>query len=100
MKPPVHDLDARMAQLRNWVLDDSRSSIRKDWHFDRFESAVAFFNQVAALSQAHDHHPEVWNCYTRLSLRLWTHEASGLTERDFALARAIDQLPSEGQVAA
>ena len=78
--------------LNAWSLDTDHPCIQKTWRFERFDQAISFFNQVAALAQAHDHHPEVRTCYVKVTLRLWTHEVAGLTEKDFALARAIDQI--------
>ncbi len=92
MTAPNTPLEARLQQLAAWSLDAHRASIHKAWTFDSFDAAVLFFNRVAELAKAHDHHPEIVSCYTDLRVRLWTHEAGGLTDRDFALARAIDQL--------
>jgi 4a-hydroxytetrahydrobiopterin dehydratase len=47
-------------------------------------------NRVAALAEAADHHPDILVSYTRVTLTLSTHDAGGLTARDFALARQID----------
>ena len=84
----------RLPHLSGWTLDHTPPSILKDWTFDSFEAAVGFFHRVAELASAHDHHPEVWSCHTRLRIRLWTHDAAGLTDKDFALAEAIDRIRS------
>ncbi len=58
-----------------------------------FAAAIEFVNRVAEAAEAADHHPDIlvhgWN---RVRLRLSTHSAGGLTERDFALAGTIDEL--------
>jgi 4a-hydroxytetrahydrobiopterin dehydratase len=48
--------------------------------------------RVALLAERADHHPEIWNVWNRVTLKLSTHDAGGLTHKDFALARQIDQL--------
>ena len=48
--------------------------------------------RVALLAEKADHHPDWCNSYRRVEIHLTTHEAGGLTERDFALARAIERL--------
>ncbi|HXB65065.1 MAG TPA: 4a-hydroxytetrahydrobiopterin dehydratase [Solirubrobacteraceae bacterium] len=58
-----------------------------------FAQAIAFVDEVAALAEEANHHPDIlvhgWN---RVRLTLSTHSAGGLTEADFALARQIDAL--------
>jgi len=67
--------------------------IVRDWKLADFNAAIAFVNRVAELAEAANHHPDIlvhgWN---EVSLTLTTHSAGGLTEKDFALARSIDEL--------
>ena len=57
--------------------------------FATFAEAMAFANRVAALAERHDHHPDILVQYSRVTLTLSTHDAGGLTELDFRLAREI-----------
>jgi 4a-hydroxytetrahydrobiopterin dehydratase len=66
----------------------------KSWKLPSFDAAVTLFNQIAQLAQAQDHHPEVVSSYTQLQVRLWTHDVGGLTDKDFKLARSIDDITS------
>ena len=50
---------------------------------------MAFVNRVAALAEAADHHPDIDIRYSKVTLALSTHDAGGLTARDFDLAEAI-----------
>ena len=54
-----------------------------------FSGSMAFVNRVAALAEAADHHPDIDIRYSKVTLVLSTHDAGGLTARDFALAEAI-----------
>lgn len=85
-----------MTTLTGWALDTHTQHhtpcLSKSWTLPSFEAAVARFNQIAQLAQVQDHHPEVLSSYTQLQVRIWTHDVAGLTHKDFALARAIDQL--------
>lgn len=89
-------LELAMSTLTGWVLDTHaqhhQPCLSKSWTLPSFEAAVTRFNQIAQLAQAQDHHPEVLSNYTRLQVRIWTHDVAGLTQKDFALAKAIDQL--------
>jgi hypothetical protein len=55
-----------------------------------FGEAFAFMTRVALLAEKRDHHPDWSNVYDRVTIRLSTHDAAGLTTRDFELAAAID----------
>ena len=77
----------RLARLPGW--ERRGDEIRRTWSFADFESSMAFVNKVAALAQAADHHPDIDIRYSKVELALSTHDAGGLTERDFDLAEAI-----------
>lgn len=80
--------------LHGWALEANPSCIRKAWEFDTFKTAMRFVMAVAELADAHDHHPEfLWN-YALVTIRLTTHDVGGLTDKDDALAKAIDELVS------
>lgn len=60
-----------------------------------FVAAFDFMTEVAALAEAHQHHPEWRNVYNLVEIRLTTHDAGNVvTEKDRALAQAIEQLPT------
>ena len=65
------------------------AKICRTWTFADFKAAMAFVNRVAALADAADHHPDIDIRYSRVTLVLSTHDAGGLTARDFALAETI-----------
>ena len=77
----------RLARLPGW--ERRGSEIRCTWSFADFDAAMAFVNKVAALAQAADHHPDIDVRYSKVTLALSTHDAGGLTARDFDLAEAI-----------
>jgi 4a-hydroxytetrahydrobiopterin dehydratase len=62
--------------------------------FDRgnFNGSIAFVNAIANAANAADHHPDLAIAWNNVTVRLSSHDAHGLTERDFALARTIDGL--------
>jgi len=59
---------------------------------DRFAGALEFVNRVGALAEAADHHPDIDIRWDTVTLRLSTHSAGGLTEKDLGLAAEIDGL--------
>lgn len=86
------DIDTGLKKLTNWTPDTYRASICKGWEFDSFKTAMRFFVQVGELAEMHNHHPEFLSNYTKVSIRLTTHDAHGLTDKDVELAMQIDQL--------
>ena len=66
--------------------------LEKEFKFANFVSAFAFMTQVALLAEKLDHHPEWFNVYGTVRIRLSTHDAGGITDLDFRLARSIEAL--------
>ena len=63
----------------------------RDLQFADFEAAWQFMSHVADCAEQQDHHPNWYNVYSTVQIRLSSHDANGITERDFALVRSIDQ---------
>lgn len=86
---------ARTEALRNlpdWRHDEKDDAIVRDVKLGSFSEAFAFMTRVAMLAEKADHHPTWTNTYNRVSIRLSTHDAGGLTRKDIDLATAIDAL--------
>jgi 4a-hydroxytetrahydrobiopterin dehydratase len=81
------DIESGMARLSGW--QRRGSEITRSFAFADFKAAMAFVNRVAALADEMDHHPDIDIRYSKVTLTLTTHDASGLTARDFTLAAAI-----------
>jgi 4a-hydroxytetrahydrobiopterin dehydratase len=69
--------------------DDGQALVKT---FDRgsFNGAIAFVNAVAAAANQIDHHPDITVSWKEVTIRTWSHDVGAITERDAALARAID----------
>lgn len=87
-----HEIHQGLSTLREWSFDAGDSSIHSGWEFDSFKSAMSFMCKVGDIAELHNHHPEFVSNYTRVRIRLSTHDAHGLTHKDFDLALAIDRL--------
>ena len=88
--PPLNDAEIResLSGLSGWGLEGK--AIRKTYTFPDFKGSMAFVVRVALCAEAMDHHPDILVTYSRVALTLSTHDAGGLTSKDFALARQID----------
>jgi 4a-hydroxytetrahydrobiopterin dehydratase len=82
-----NEIRDRLARLTGW--ERRASEIRRTWSFADFAGSMAFVERVAALAEAAGHHPDIDIRYSKVTLALSTHDAGGLTARDFDLAEAI-----------
>jgi 4a-hydroxytetrahydrobiopterin dehydratase len=66
-------------------------AIQRTYQFRDFLTAMRFVDTVAQAAEAAQHHPDILIRYNRVTLTLATHDAGGITEKDFDLARQVDQ---------
>jgi 4a-hydroxytetrahydrobiopterin dehydratase len=83
---------AALTELGEWALAREGKAIERTFRFADFSEAFAFMTRVALLAEKADHHPEWFNVYNRVEITLTTHDAGGLSQRDVAMATAIDAL--------
>jgi 4a-hydroxytetrahydrobiopterin dehydratase len=81
------EIRERLAGVPGWRRRGSE--IAREFSFADFRAALAFVNRVGELAEAMDHHPDIDIRYSRVTLALTSHDAGGLSERDFELARRI-----------
>jgi len=87
---------AQVAALPGWKLSGDGKMIRKEWTLKDFSSGIDFFQRVADVANAEDHHPDLHlTGYRKVAIELTTHAIKGLSENDFILAAKIDELPVE-----
>lgn len=73
-----------------WTLNDD--FISREFVFADFVTAFGFMTSVALIAEKADHHPNWENVYNKVKISLSTHEAGGLTDKDFDLAINIDNI--------
>ena len=80
-----------------WEAVDEKK-IHRVFRFRDFKEGLDFVNLVGDLAESEGHHPDVYLCWGKVEITLWTHKAGGLTENDFIMAAHIDNIyePSEG----
>jgi 4a-hydroxytetrahydrobiopterin dehydratase len=92
---PIEKLSAQQVEqelgvLKDWRLQDAK--LYRCFKFASFVEAFGFMTSAALLAEKMDHHPEWSNVYSRVDVYLTTHDAGGISERDFLLASALDSL--------
>jgi len=90
-KLDANDVAQRLGDLKEWSLN-AEGHLEKNWQFKDFSQAFGFMTRVALLAEQHNHHPNWDNVWNRVHIVLFSHDAGGLTQRDFKLASAIDAL--------
>lgn len=76
--------------LKDWHFKEN--AIEKDFKFKNFTQALGFIVQVGVLAERMNHHPELYNVYNKVNIRLNTHDSDGVTEKDIGLAQQIESL--------
>jgi 4a-hydroxytetrahydrobiopterin dehydratase len=84
-----------LANLAEWREVEGRDAITRKFVFKDFNQAFGFMSRVALIAEKMDHHPEWFNVYRTVEVTLSTHDAGGLTDKDIALAKAMDSLAAK-----
>ena len=97
MRPKAYsksEIEAGLSDLKDWTIFNN--SLSREITFKNFVQAFGFITQVALEAEKLDHHPEWKNVYNKVSINLTTHDAGGLTELDFKLAKKINKILENG----
>ena len=86
----VPELKERMKRIPEWELE--KKHIERTFEFDDFADAIDFVNAVSEVAEEEEHHPDIDIRYNRVRLGLVTHDAGGITAKDFDLAAAADKI--------
>lgn len=81
-------ITSRLGALTGWRVEGAE--LVNIYKFNNFVEAVDFVNAIARLAESQNHHPDLLVKWGEVTVRITTHSAGGLTEKDFALAASID----------
>lgn len=84
------EIEEKVNQLDGWTLAGKELRITRK--FKDFVEAIAFVNKLVEPAEAAGHHPDLAISYNQVTVSLTTHDAGGLTSKDFDLAQTISQL--------
>ncbi len=87
------EIDERLEDLKIWSIQADKLVTRIE--FEDYREACFFANTVFSLAEKEFHHPEVKVEYGAVEIDLWSHDAEGLTEKDFRLAEEIEDAVSD-----
>ena len=83
------EISDRLRSLEGWEVRDSR--LVKSFKFKDFMSAVHFVDEIAPLAEAEGHHPDLQVGWGNVVVELTSHDAGGLTEKDFEVAARLPE---------
>ncbi len=83
------EIEQRLADLEDWEAEND--NLKKHFEFENFADALRFVNRVGEIAEKRDHHPDVLFGWGYAEFFITTHDAGGITERDFQLAKTIDE---------
>lgn len=84
------EIEAGLENLPGWRSEGDH--LEKDFQFDDFIETISIMVEIGFAAESIEHHPEWTNVYNRLNIRLSTHDAGGITEKDLDLARRIEAI--------
>lgn len=83
-------VEAALQGVPEWSLVSE--AIQRTYQFKTFVDSMKFVSKVAKAAESDQHHPDILIRYSRVTLTLSTHDAAGITTKDFALAKSADSL--------
>jgi len=85
------EMNSRIKELPCWTFKENQ--IGKEFQFKDFREALNFVNQVGAISEELNHHPDIFlHSWNKVNITVSTHDKGGVTENDFQLAKKINEL--------
>ncbi|KKU70102.1 MAG: hypothetical protein UX94_C0011G0030 [Parcubacteria group bacterium GW2011_GWA2_47_21] len=88
------EISFRLPALPGWRAENNHHLI-KDFKFSDFKSALEFVNKVGSLAEEEGHHPDIELAWGKVTIKLFTHSISGLSENDFLMAEFIEALANK-----
>lgn len=90
-----YEINRRLEDLEGWEYKDD--ALHTSFQFENFKEAFSVMVRIAFEAEAQQHHPEWTNVYNELQISLSTHDAGGVTEKDFRLAQSIENIIDAGE---
>jgi len=84
------EVTSRLGALGGWSLRRGGGAIERTYVLPNFRASLAFVAYVGELAESKNHHPDIDIRYNKVTLALSTHDAGGITAKDFELARLVD----------
>jgi len=90
MKLDASSIEKKLLRFPDWEYHDN--AIHAEFEFENFKDCFSAMSRIAFECEAQGHHPDWSNVYNTLKISLSTHDADGVTDKDFKLAEAIEDI--------
>lgn len=84
------EIEKNLETLEGWSYTEE--GIQTSFEFENFREAFTLMTRIAFEAEVMNHHPNWTNVYNTLEITLSTHDVGGVTEKDFKLAKAIEDI--------
>jgi 4a-hydroxytetrahydrobiopterin dehydratase len=86
-----NEINEKLKEISGWSFRDN--SISKEFKLKDFKNALAFVNKIGDEAEKMDHHPDIFiHSWNKVKITISTHDAGGVTQNDFNLAKKIEEL--------
>jgi len=86
----IDEIESYLTNLPGWIFNEN--AIEKEWIFKDFKEALKFINTIGGIAEEFNHHPELYNVYSKIKLRFNTHDEGGITLKDINIAKKINSI--------
>ena len=87
-----NNIQLNLKNLDGWIYVESTKSIQKEFTFKSYLKNIGFVNAVAWVANKLNHHPDLEVSFNKCVVKITTHDEGGISEKDFSLAREIENL--------
>ena len=84
------EIENKLANIPGWNYQND--FLEREVEFPSFNEAISFLNKIADIAEHINHHPNLTNRFNKLLIQVRTHDVQGITQKDFKLAKLINQL--------
>jgi len=89
----TEQIETAVNDMPEWGYDEQANKLHKNFEFGSFKEAMSFMVRIGFEAEALGHHPELFNVYNKVDIKLATHDAGDkVTELDLKLAKAIESI--------
>jgi len=88
----TQEINEKLKSLKEWSYNEESKSLVKTYNFKSYTKNISFVNAIAWIANKLNHHPDLEVSFNKCVVKITTHDEGGISEKDFQLAREIENL--------